>query len=281
LDVIVTEAKFVNHDGLGAATSTSAKQLTDTLAQLTQALNGAVRTIDQDIWLARLSDLLVSQTVVAAGEAPLDTAAWRGAIRERRCSVQVWGYSHIFVNEPQDLTAQVSLTKGIPSPNKHVGIDALQEVFGPGHVRELLHQFRQDDYKATAEMRLRNGHPPFGKSKLYHLASGGDKTATALATDQSGSSDEAKSGKAVESTTGGAQSEPKPSTGTVASGVQIKHDTSAGEETNTGPADEGGQQAADEKTNSVIVFLEARAALVQTSEEEGLKLRRADCVRLF
>jgi len=49
LDIVVTEAKFVTHDGLGPATSTSAKQLLDTLSQMTEAMDGSARTIDQDI----------------------------------------------------------------------------------------------------------------------------------------------------------------------------------------------------------------------------------------
>ena len=80
LDIVVTEAKFVTHDGLQGAQSTSAKQLIDTLAQMTEAMDGETRTIDQDIWLARLSDLVASQTVVAPGLPPLDAVAWLSLI---------------------------------------------------------------------------------------------------------------------------------------------------------------------------------------------------------
>lgn len=170
LDIIVTEAKFVTHDALQGAASGSAKQLMDTLSQLTEAMDGQTRTIDQDIWLARLSDLLVSQTVVAPGMPAFDAATWRRAIRQRQCSVSIWGYSHIFVNEPQDLSAQVSTTKGIPAGKGRVQLDSLQEIFEPGHVRELFTHYHSGNFKFTADLRLRNGHPAFGKSKLYHLA---------------------------------------------------------------------------------------------------------------
>src|SRR5207302_7181522 len=114
---------------LGAAASTSAKQLMDTLSQLTEAMDGEARTIDQDIWLARLSDLVASQTVVAPGLPPLDTVAWRRAIRQRQCTVSIWGYSHVFVHEPLDLTAQLSTAKGIANTRGHAKLDALQEIF--------------------------------------------------------------------------------------------------------------------------------------------------------
>jgi DNA segregation ATPase FtsK/SpoIIIE, S-DNA-T family len=169
LDIIVTEAKFVTHDAMGGAASASAKQLVDTLSQMTEAMDGETKTIDQDIWLARLSDLVASQTMVAPGRPQLDTVAWRRAIRQRQCSVSIWGYSHIFVHEPQDLSAQVSTAKGIVNTKGTANLDALQEIFGPGHVRELINQYFEMAFPSTADLRLRNGHPPFGKSKLYSL----------------------------------------------------------------------------------------------------------------
>ncbi len=170
LDIVVTEAKFVTHDGLGTATNTSSKQLLDTLSQLTEAMDGSARTIDQDIWLARLSDLLVSQTVVPPGAPAFDAVAWRRAIRQRECSVSIRGYSHVFVNEPRDLDTPVSSTKGVVAGKGRTALEALQEVFGPGHVRELVVQYQANNYRATSALRLRNGHPPFDQAKLYHLA---------------------------------------------------------------------------------------------------------------
>src|SRR6185295_16566741 len=83
--------------------------------------------------------------------------------------VSIWGYSHIFVHEPQDLSAQVSTAKGIVNTKGTANLDALQEIFGPGHVRELIHHYFEMAFPSTADLRLRNGHPPFGKSKLYSL----------------------------------------------------------------------------------------------------------------
>ncbi|MBZ5653512.1 MAG: hypothetical protein LAO18_23885 [Acidobacteriia bacterium] len=249
LDIIVTEAKFVTHDGIAAAASTSAKQLIDTLAQMTEAMDGETRTIDQDIWLARLSDLVASQVVVAPGLPPLDTVAWRRAIRQRQCSVSIWGYSHVFVHEPLDLTAQVSSVKGLANTKGHAKLDALQEIFGPGNVRELVLQYGKADFQSTAELRLRNGHPAFGKSKLYSLTSKAENKAsskgTPLPPNVTTDTGEAPSlsaapPKGQEHRPPVAEEAPRPVTPTV------------------DPADQ-----------SVIEFLESRSALHKTSEEAG------------
>jgi S-DNA-T family DNA segregation ATPase FtsK/SpoIIIE len=259
LDIIVTEAKFVTYDVLGAAASASTKQLVDTLSQMTEAMDGETRTIDQDIWLARLSDLLVSQTVVAPGLPPLDTIAWRRAIRQRRCSVSIWGYSHIFVNEPQNLTAQVSCVKGIPATKGRAQLDALQEIFGPGHVRELVTHYNNSDFQATAQLRLRNGHPAFGKSKLYHLASKSDSKADpkkkAPHDDEGGvgpaGDTDLPKGPAPEQPSAGASPLPQMSPSvTPASTDQLPPDS-------------------DTTTESVQSFLESRAAMFQTSADGG------------
>jgi len=254
LDVVVTEAKFVTHDALGGAASTSAKQLMDTLSQLTEAMDGEARTIDQDIWLARLSDLLVSQTVVAPGQPPLDTVAWRRAIRQRQCTVRIWGYSHVFVNEPHDLTAQVSTVKGIPAGKGRADLDSLQEIFGPGHVRELVAHYHDANHKATAELRLRNGHPAFGKSKLYHLASKAEPKAPTK---------RSKPENPPDGTPGPAGVAPEP---------QMPSTTPLSARSVVGSiGDFSAEEAGTSSVSSapLIAFLESRATMLLTSEEDG------------
>jgi S-DNA-T family DNA segregation ATPase FtsK/SpoIIIE len=274
LDVVVTEAKFITHDALGAAANTSAKQLMDTLSQLTEALDGEARTIDQDIWLARLSDLLVSQTVVAPGHPPLDSVAWRRAIRQRQCTVSVWGYSHVFVNEPHDLTAQVSTVRGIPAGKARANLDSLQETFGPGHVRELVIQYHDANHRATAELRLRNGHPAFGKSKLYHLASKAEGKPSSKKGEQK-NPPEGDTGGGVGATRG-SPTPPAIEPQSRASGNQVTalvttsgSDSSAAQHVTLGAS-----------SAPLIAFLESRGAMFQTSEEEGQAWLVATTVQL-
>jgi DNA segregation ATPase FtsK/SpoIIIE, S-DNA-T family len=262
LDVVVTEAKFVTYDALSGATSTSAKQLVDTLSQLTEAMDGEACTIDQDIWLARLSDLLVSQTVVAPGQPPLDTVAWRRAIRQRQCTVRIWGFSHVFVSEPHDLTAQISTVKGIPAGKGRAGLDSLQETFGPGHVRELIVHYHDANHKATAELRLRNGHPAFGKSKLYHLASKTEGKTASKKSDQESLPDDTLCGTGTEPDL----QTPTPMTpqGAVPGSQALGLVSTTASDCSTTQTISPGASA-----GPLIAFLESRAAIVQTSEADG------------
>ena len=273
LDAVVTEAKFVTFDALSTAASNSAKQLMDTLTQLTEAMAGEVSTIDQDIWLARLSDLLVSQTVIAPGQPALDFVAWRRAIRQRQFTVRIWGYSHVFVNEPHDLSVQVSSVKGIPAGTGRAYPDSLQETFGPGHVRELVIHYHNANHKATAELRLRNGHPAFGKSRLYDLASKAeDKTLSEQSKTQN-LHDETLDGTGV-------AVDPEPL-------VPVTHTTSATGDQITGsdPTSVSGSSptvvsAIVASSASLITFLESRAALFRTSEVEGQAWLEATTIQL-
>lgn len=262
LDIIVTEAKFVTHDAMQGAASGSSKQLVDTLSQLTEAMDGQARTIDQDIWLARLSDLLVSQTVIAPGLPALDSAAWRRAIRQRQCSVSIWGYSHIFVNEPQDLSAQVSTAKGIAAAKGRTQLDALQETFGPGHVRELVTHYHNGNFKLTAELRLRNGHPAFGKSKLYHLSNKGDPTSETNSKKEKTRSENNQGG------TGGAPIPDAPITPLPQSPTSTAKALPPAPTVPPTPA-QVHASTGDPAAASLISYLEEHSALFQTAADDG------------
>ena len=261
LDIVVTEAKFITHDVLSTAASTSAKQLTDTLSQLTEAMDGECRTIDQDIWLARLSDLLVAQTVVVSGQPPLDTSAWRRGIRQRQCTVSIWGYSHVFVNEPHDLASQVSSVKGIAAGKGRAELDALQEIFGPGHVRELIVHYHDANHKGTAELRLRNGHPAFGRSKLYNLASRPEGEPKSRVAKSAGTQGDSRATPTVAPHTG------------VLMGSALGCGGGVQGPTVMVVAGSGTKTSADRLTrvscSPLISFLESRTATFQSSEQEG------------
>lgn len=245
LDIIVTEAKFVKRDNLADEANHSAKQLIDTLSQLTEAMDGEAGTIDQDIWLARLSDLLVAQTVVPANAAAFDGPTWRRAIRHRQCTVSILGYSHVFVHEPHDLSVPVTSTKGIVPAKGRQNLEALQEIFGPSDVRALVVQYHDNDHRGTAELRLRNGHPPFGHTKLYHLASQAGHKATS---------------KAAASKKNPPPDAP-PETPPVLPTAPVSPPAS--------PAPTAVEIRVPEPASDLIGYLESRAALFQTSEEKG------------
>lgn len=269
LDVIVTEAKFVTNDGLAIAARTSAKQLGDTLAQLTEALDGDNRSLDQDIWLARLSTLLVSEVANPPGQPAFDSAAWRHALRTRECSVSVWGYSHVFIHAPHDLSAQVSSVKGVVRTGRT--LDALQEVFGPDHVRELVLQYRGRDHKRTAELRVRNGNDRLGKAKVFQLAAGaGRRGAGANVVVDAARSEVAKSGDVLSrESRGGAGIEALADSTVTTVAAATGPSSAAPVGSQRAPAPDVARVTPTTVTSSLADFLEARTATFQVSEVEG------------
>lgn len=145
--VVVTEAKYIDATNLAAKRKESHKQLRDTLRRVAGAVIESPARLDREVWLARLSDLLVDGMIFPAGTA-LDLPAWRRMLREGRCVINLRGYSHVFVSGPIDASgcsARTRLPEAVDAP-----FDAYQEVFGREHVRELvLCYHRREDPTAT------------------------------------------------------------------------------------------------------------------------------------
>jgi S-DNA-T family DNA segregation ATPase FtsK/SpoIIIE len=182
LIVVVSEAKYVDASSVAAKRKESHKQLRDTIRRLggvvlshghavpassepehpprgqapspPSHLPHSKLRLDRDVWLARLSDLLVDGVRFPAG-ASIDLPEWRRAIRDDTCAIELRGYSHVFVSGPTnapDLSACVRLAAASDD-----GIaDTYQEVFGRDHVRELvLRYFRGED--STSVRRASGG----------------------------------------------------------------------------------------------------------------------------
>lgn len=101
LSLLVTEAKYIQESSLAEKGKESQKQLRDTVRRIREALFGDPERLDRDLWLARLSDLLLSGIPYAMGE-PLDLMGFRRAVREGNCPIYLRGYSHVFVSGPSD-----------------------------------------------------------------------------------------------------------------------------------------------------------------------------------
>jgi len=135
LVAVVTEAKYIDATNLATKRRESHKQLRDTLRRVAGAVMETPARLDCAVWLARLSDLLVDGVVFPAS-ASLDLAAWRRAVRERQCSIELRGYSHVFVSGPVDTSDCTARTR-LPEADG-TSFDAYQEVFGRDRVRELV-----------------------------------------------------------------------------------------------------------------------------------------------
>ncbi len=101
LQVIITECKYVDIKGLANAKKTSKKQLSDTVMRINSALFGSPSRLDRDLWLARISDMLV-EGVEFSQDTNLSLEQWREGIRKGDIPIDLRGYSHVFVSSSSD-----------------------------------------------------------------------------------------------------------------------------------------------------------------------------------
>lgn len=131
LTTLVVESKYIDAASLAAKRRESQNQLRHTVRRIREAVFGAPHRLDRELWLARLSDLLLDGVQFPAS-ANLDLDSWRRGIREGNCELHVRGYSHVFVPTSADADdcsdfAEVSDLE-----------DSYQEVFGRPRVRDLV-----------------------------------------------------------------------------------------------------------------------------------------------
>ncbi|MEH7775384.1 FtsK/SpoIIIE domain-containing protein [Bacillus altitudinis] len=132
LQIIVTEAKFIDIKGLSNSKKVSKKQLVDTVSRINNALFEVPARLDQDIWLSKISDLLVEGTVYMQNSS-ISIEKWRELIRSGNVEINIKGYSHIFVptNDGSESLESEQLKINELS-------HGYQEVFSRDAVRELL-----------------------------------------------------------------------------------------------------------------------------------------------
>ena len=116
----IIESKYVSHEGVAEARRSSKTQLMSTLIAFRDALFGDPSRLDRDVWLSRLSDLLVDADIPVGQTTLLERA--RVAIREGRVNISLRGYSHVFVHSA-DIAQEGSLSEqleiDVPKMFKH------------------------------------------------------------------------------------------------------------------------------------------------------------------
>jgi S-DNA-T family DNA segregation ATPase FtsK/SpoIIIE len=137
LTVLVSEAKYIELSGLSTKRKESQKQLRDTVRRINEAVFGAPERLDRDLWLARLSDLILDGVQFPAS-ARINLADWRRSIREGACEIAVRGYSHVFVWGPADPCDCSSFGPVAELDGSY------QEVFGRPDLRELVRCYFQN-----------------------------------------------------------------------------------------------------------------------------------------
>lgn len=155
LYVVIGESKYVSHEGAAEARRSSAAQLMSTLKAFRDALFGDPSRLDRDVWLSRLSDLLVD-TEVPIGQTTLLERA-RAAIREGRVRISLRGYSHIFLHS-SDFTASSSQSEQILLDATQE-VEAWQEIFDRTELRALIEAYAKKEDASPIRTLLGSAEP--------------------------------------------------------------------------------------------------------------------------
>ena len=134
LAIVVAEAKYVEAASLAAKRKESENQLRQTVRRINDAVFGDPQRLDRDLWLSRLSDLILDGVQFPAS-VNLQLSGFRRAIREGQCEIYVRGYSHVFVSGPSDAPDCASRAKIAELDGSY------QEVYGRAQVRDLVTGF--------------------------------------------------------------------------------------------------------------------------------------------
>jgi S-DNA-T family DNA segregation ATPase FtsK/SpoIIIE len=163
LEIAVSEAKFGTPEDVSGKKTSSEKQLQDTLAQIARALASDPAPADQELWLARLADMLLSRLTSSSA---VETSEWCSLIRSGKCTFSLVGYSHIFCHLPSDLiiSNHKGVSSGIPEVLGH------QEIFNFDSTREIILQMLAGTPDKTLILRKQAGHPDFYSPKAIDLA---------------------------------------------------------------------------------------------------------------
>lgn len=139
LKVAISEAKFVTSHGYRTQAKKSAKQLEETVARLSRAIDPKHKRIDRDIWLNRIGDFMIE------GMDPFDSALmngwdlhkWSDEVRQDKIPIQLAGFSHVFVHDNDEYVDGGDATplKGMPH--------CAQQVFDKASVAKAFRVFAE------------------------------------------------------------------------------------------------------------------------------------------
>jgi len=147
LAIIIAESKYIDASGLAAKRKESQKQLRDTVRRINDAIFGNPERLDRELWLARLSDLILDGVKVPA-IAKINLADWRRAIRDGECEIFVRGYSQVFISGPGDAPDCSDFAAVADVDNSY------QEVYGRPQVRDLVLRYHRNQDPMPVRQQL-------------------------------------------------------------------------------------------------------------------------------
>jgi len=147
LHIRIAESKYVKASSLSDARRSSKAQLLATLGMMREALFGDPGRLDRDLWLSRISDLLID-AVIPPGQTPLLERA-RAAIRDGNVGITMRGYSHVFVHSTDSSDSSSNSDRVLIEDLED--ISSYQEVFDRPDLRRLMEAYANQ--KDTLQIR--------------------------------------------------------------------------------------------------------------------------------
>lgn len=148
LKIAISEAKFVSSRGYRTQAKKSAKQLEETVARLSRAIDPKHNRIDREIWLHRLGDFMID------GMEPFnqdllkgwDLHKWSDEVRQDKIPIQLAGFSHVFIHDTEECvdTGDATPLKGMPH--------CTQQVFDKTSVSEFIRSFAQQNLVSASQV---------------------------------------------------------------------------------------------------------------------------------
>jgi S-DNA-T family DNA segregation ATPase FtsK/SpoIIIE len=152
LKLIISEAKYIEANGLNDARKSSQNQLRDTVERMTNALFVSPGRLDRDLWLSRLGDLLLDG-IEFSSTAFISIEQWRKGVKDGTIKIDISGYSHVFVSGPSDSSVnngQIPIAK----------VDqCYQEIFSREAVRQLVLAIHQKQPLTSIREQLGHEQP--------------------------------------------------------------------------------------------------------------------------
>lgn len=147
LEVLVSEAKYIDYASLPGEKKRSEGQLIDSVKQLQRSVDPDLATLDGALILARLSEILTNNLRT---QQFIGAEAWKTDIREGNCSIRVRGYSHIFCHGPKDNLSQRSQFTMCPRAGT---TESYQEIFNHQSLAQLLRAYAEAPDDAPFKVR--------------------------------------------------------------------------------------------------------------------------------
>lgn len=153
LEIILSECKYVDVVGLSNSKKNSRKQLLETAQRMVNALEGKPKRIDRDLWLARISDLMI-EGIELNEKTSLSLDKWREGVRTGLIPINIKGYSHVFTpsigDDGQVESEQIKI---------HELEGCYQEVFNRDSIKNLIQSLMNDNDLKVVRASLGDERP--------------------------------------------------------------------------------------------------------------------------